>query len=120
MAKKPKPPAAPRARQGRLPGAEHVRIGEIDDICEGIGDASDRRDEAVRDIASLKASGIKALHKHNRITHKHQGVAISIVPGDEKLSVRRTKQGGETAQPKAPASSQAELTEDVDTDGPTH
>lgn len=80
-------------QQAQLPGTEQVRDGRLDAICESIGATRDQMAECNRDEQGDKQAALKRMRERGIMTHRHAGVELARVPGEEVLRVRRTKAG---------------------------
>lgn len=84
--------AAPRGpRSQTLPGMAQVRDAKLDQICEDIGDGLDQINAGTEAVDEGKLAAIQRLHSRNLSGYRHAGVRLSIVPGAEKVSVKREK-----------------------------
>lgn len=106
-AKKSKKPA-PKAKSGKAPKAakprkarsgeqleliKGVRFADLDRLCREIGDNRDEVNILKEEGTGLELRALKTLRLHGVTGYKNAGVYISIVPGDEKLSVKRDRAG---------------------------
>jgi hypothetical protein len=85
----------PRARA--LPGLEQVRDEELDGACERIGDIREKLAALRQSEKEEKKFCQDRMHGLKLKAHKHAGVELLLVPGDEKLRVRLTGDEGQIA-----------------------
>lgn len=85
----------PRARA--LPGLEKVRDEELDAACERIGDIREQQAALRSSEKQEKKLCQDRMHALKLKAHKHAGVELLLVPGDEKLRVRLTGDEGQIA-----------------------
>lgn len=91
-AKQAKPAVRARGpRSQTLPGMEQVRIGRLDNLCEAIAETRAEINELKATEAGNEQAALKVMQQHETMTYKHGGVQLIRVPGDEKLSVRTSK-----------------------------
>lgn len=107
--------AAKPARKAKPPKNEQlelikgVRYADLDRLCRQIGDNRDEINDLKETGTSLELAALKAMRSHGVTGYKNAGVMLTIVPGDEKLNVKRdrgTKSsdggGGALNQPAEP------------------
>jgi hypothetical protein len=82
---------------------EHVRYRDLDAYCEGIGDAREKLSEAKGEEQGYITGALASMKKKGVHVYKHAGIGLVLVPGDDKLQVRRLK-GEEGEGADAPAS----------------
>lgn len=82
-------PKGPRSQS--LPGMAQVRDTRLDQICEDIGEGLDKINEGNDAVADGKAAAAQRLHSRKLSGYRHAGVRLSLVPGAEKVSVKREK-----------------------------
>jgi hypothetical protein len=87
VAKTPKP-KRDKAPQKALPGMSNLRIAELDDICETIGNAREMINAGKAKEVTQRGPAIKALHRHNKKSWTYGNVVISLAVGEETLAVR--------------------------------
>lgn len=80
-------------RNPPLPGLEHVRYRQLDELCEEIGDCLDRINSATTDKKAALQSTKAPMIKHGITIYKHAGVQITCTPGDYSVSCKRIKDG---------------------------
>ena len=91
------------ARQPRaqvLPGAEHVRIPELDAACEQIGEARATMNASRQVEQEALGAALRVLKQHAKQTkgvYKFAGVELVLVHGDDKVRARLIKEQGEGA-----------------------
>lgn len=88
-AKGPKKPKGPE-QQELMPG---VRYADLDRYCRNIGENRDEINASKGEGKSLEAGALRAMRSHGVTHYKGSGVYLSIVPGDEKLLVKRDRGG---------------------------
>lgn len=106
-------PRAPKPRAAVLPGMDHLRIKELDDICESIAETREAINDAKREETDFERAAFKLMKKHKRTTWKSSGVELYVVPGEEKLRVK-------TSRAKATGEVDDEEAETVEMPEPTH
>jgi hypothetical protein len=82
-------PKGPRSQA--LPGMAQVRDAKLDQICEDIGEGLDQINDGTEQVNDGKAAAIARLHARGLSGYRHAGVRLSLVPGAEKVSVKREK-----------------------------
>lgn len=78
-------------RSQALPGMAQVRDAKLDQICEDIGEGLDQINLGTESVDDGKAAAISRLHSRGLSSYRHAGVRLSLVPGAEKVSVKREK-----------------------------
>lgn len=79
------------ARSQTLPGMAQVRDAKLDEICESIGDGLDQINQGTEDVNDGKSAALARLHARGLQAYRHAGVRVTLVPGAEKVSVKREK-----------------------------
>jgi hypothetical protein len=82
-------PKGPRSQA--LPGMAQVRDAKLDQICEDIGEGLDQINDGTDQVNDGKAAAIARLHARNLSGYRHAGVRLALVPGAEKVSVKRER-----------------------------
>lgn len=80
---------------------EQARDKVLEGYCEGIADARDRKNKAVADEKGYEQGALKRMQEKGRHSFKWSGIAITLIPGADKLSVRvlkETESTGDTDQ----------------------
>lgn len=125
-AKKGKPRRTSPVQQELIKG---VRYADLDRLCRAIGDNRDEINQFKGEGKSLETSALKAMRVHGVTHYKGAGVLLSIIPGDEKLLVKKDRSGGsdggqvdppaegETGEGQDPAAIGEALTEGEDGEG---
>lgn len=85
--------AAKAPKNEQLELIKGVRYSDLDRLCRQIGDNRDELNELKTIGADLELAALKAMRVHGVTGYKNAGVLITIVPGDEKLSVKRDRDG---------------------------
>lgn len=70
---------------------EQVRIARLDNLCESISETRAQINELKATEAGNEQAALKVMQQHDAMAYKHGGVQLIRVPGDEKLSVRTSK-----------------------------
>jgi len=87
-----------------MPG---VRYTDLDRYCRNIGDNRDDVNQLKGEGKTIETGALKAMRVHGVKHYKNAGVSLSIEPGDEKLVVRRDRDGsadgGQVDPPKGDA-----------------
>lgn len=121
-ARRPKSPVQQELIKG-------VRHADLDRLCRAIGDNRDEINQFKGEGKSLETSALKAMRVHGVTHYKGAGVLLSIIPGDEKLLVKKDRSGGsdggqvdppaagETGEGQDPAAIGEALTEGEDGEG---
>jgi hypothetical protein len=87
--------AKPRSRTAeQLELIKGVRYADLDRFCRNIGDNRDEVNQHKGEGKSLEQGALKAMRLHGVTAYKASGVLLMVVPGDEKLSVKRDRDGG--------------------------
>jgi hypothetical protein len=108
MAKKtPAKKATVRTRGGKprtaaLPGMEDHAIKPLEDVAEAYAEIRDERMQLTQREHDLKGNALKLMHKFGKTIYRHNGVEITVVPGEEDVKVR-VKKGGDEDDEEAPA-----------------
>lgn len=82
-----------RQRTASLPGLEDHAIKALDLIAADYADIRDARMDLLRQEVDLKARTLKLMKKHGKTRYKHNGIEISITPGEETIKVKVRKPG---------------------------
>lgn len=85
---KPKP--GPRSQP--LPGMEQIVNQRLNNLCEAIAERREREAGDRQDDAGDKQAALNEMMRTGTQTYHHAGVLLVRVPGQEKLSVRKTKE----------------------------
>lgn len=77
---------------------EQVRDRRLEGYCEGIADARDRKNKAVADEKGYEQGALKHMQQKSVHGFKWAGIALTLIPGADKLSVRvlRETEGTDT------------------------
>jgi len=116
MAKRKKA-AKTQPRTGSLPGLEDHAIRALDNAAAEYADIRDQRMALTTQEVDLKARAMKLMKKYGKTTYRHNGIEITIEPGEESIKVRVKKPDEELddADPDAPEEPpEDDGTEDVD------
>jgi hypothetical protein len=90
-AKTTKPRRKSEEQMELMPG---TRYADLDRYCRNIGDNRDEVQQLKGEGRSIETGALKAMRVHGVRNYKNAGVALSIEPGDEKLVVKRDRNGG--------------------------
>jgi hypothetical protein len=103
MAKKQTKDKAHVAARGRkpksqaLPGLEDHAIKPLEDVAEKYAEIRDQRMELTQSEHELKALALKLMAKYDKTIYRHNGVEITVVPGEDDVKVRVKKPGDDAA-----------------------
>lgn len=112
-AKKAAKKTAPKKpRGGQLELIKGVRYTDLDALCRQIGDNRDEVNELKETGDGLESRALRAMRVHSVTGYKYAGVLLTIVPGDEKLNVKRDRgnrsaDGGGAINQPTPAGEEA-------------
>lgn len=100
-AKTAKPRRKSEEQMELIPG---TRYADLDRLCKNIGDTRDDIAQLQGEDADLCRKALKAMRVHGVDHYKASGILLDIVPGDEKLRVKkdrsnRTADGGQKEEP---------------------
>lgn len=70
---------------------EQVRIARLDNLCETIAETRAEINDLKQTEAGNEQAALKVMQQNDCMAYKHGGVQLLRVPGDEKLSVRTSK-----------------------------
>lgn len=103
----PKKKAAPKAKASKrvtarprsqvLPGMEQIRNTKLDRICEGLSEVRADMARCDGEEKDLKRQAIKVMGDQKVGSYHFAGIALSLTPGDVKLSVRVQKEQNDNA-----------------------
>lgn len=82
----------PGPRSQTLPGMEQVRIARLDNLCEAIAETRGEINDLKATEIGNEQAALKVMQANDVMAYKHGGVQLLRVPGDEKLSVRTSKE----------------------------
>lgn len=71
---------------------EQVRDRKLEGFCEGISDARTRKNDAVADEKGYEQGALKHMQDTGTQAFKWAGIAITLIPGADKLAVRVLKE----------------------------
>jgi hypothetical protein len=74
-----------------LPGMEDRSIHELDDVAEQYAEIRDQRMELTEREHTLKGLTLKLMKKHGKTIYRHDGIEITVVPGEDDVKVRVKK-----------------------------
>lgn len=98
-----------------------VRDTRLDEICESIGEGLDGIKTSTEQVEEGKSAAMSRLHSKGLSAYRHAGVRVSLIPGSEKVSVKREKDREVTIAQTAGATNQVadeeQVDDDVDLDG---
>jgi hypothetical protein len=80
-----------RARSTPLPGMEDRGIKALDDVADNYADIRDERMDLTRREHELKVLALKLMKKHDKTIYKHDGIEITVIPGEDDVKVRVQK-----------------------------
>lgn len=70
---------------------EQVRNVKLDNLCEAIAETRTNINDLKQTEAGNEQAALKVMQQYQVSSYKHGGVQLVRVPGDEKLSVRLSK-----------------------------
>jgi hypothetical protein len=85
------PKKARKPRQPRLPEMEDPAIEELESAAEEYASVRDRRMALTEDEVAVKEELLDLMHRHNKTKYFHNGVEIRVVPSDETVKVKISK-----------------------------
>lgn len=71
---------------------EQVRIARLDNLCEAIAETRGEINDLKATEIGNEQAALKVMQANDVMAYKHGGVQLLRVPGDEKLSVRTSKE----------------------------
>jgi hypothetical protein len=86
-------PQARRPRAAALPGLEDHAIKPLEEVAENYAEIRDQRMELTQREHALKVHALKLMHKYEKTIYRHNGVEITVVPGEDDVKVRVKKPG---------------------------
>ena len=84
-------PTRKRAHSRPLPGMEDRTIKPLDDVAEEYAAIRDSRIELTQREHDLKINTMRLMKKYEKTIYKHDGIEITIVPGEDDVKVRVKK-----------------------------
>ncbi len=96
---------------------EQVRDRRLEGYCEGIADARDRKNTAVADEKGYEQGALKHMQQKGTHAFKWAGIALTLIPGADKLSVRVLKDTESTDTGEGSDEAQGDLGEAADEGG---
>lgn len=116
-----KPPTVRKQpRTASLPGLENHAIRALDLIAADYADIRDSRMDLLRQEVDLKARTLKLMKKHGKTKYKHNGIEITLAPGEETIKVKVRKpgedEGGEDIDAEDDVDTPVTAPDDVETD----
>lgn len=78
-------------RSQSLPGMSQIRDAKMDEICESIGEGLDGINQSTDQVDEGKSAAMQRLHAKGLSSYRHAGVRVSLIPGADKISVKREK-----------------------------
>jgi hypothetical protein len=90
-----------------LPGMEDRSIHELDDVAEQYAEIRDQRMELTEREHTLKGLTLKLMKKHGKTIYRHDGIEITVVPGEDDVKVRVKKAEDDTERDTEIASDDA-------------
>lgn len=79
-------------RSQALPGMGQVRDSHLDTVCEDIGEGLDKIEKGTSEVNDGKSAALQRLKKRGLSAYRHAGVRVTLVPGGEKIAVKREKE----------------------------
>ena len=70
---------------------EQVRNTKLDNLCEAIAETRATINDLKQTEAGNEQAALKVMQQYQVSSYKHGGVQLVRIPGDEKLSVRLSK-----------------------------
>lgn len=90
-AKAPKAAKRKVTRQTALPGMGQVRNAKLDKLCENIGEARERKNEAIADEEGDSQAALRVMQDSKVDHYTHAGVELIRRHGADKLSIKLLK-----------------------------
>lgn len=78
-------------RSQALPGMAQIRDSHLDTVCEDIGEGLDKIEQGTSEVNDGKSAALQRLKKRGLSAYRHAGVRVTLVPGGEKIAVKREK-----------------------------
>jgi len=78
-------------RQNALPGMGQVRNKRLDKLCENIGEARERKNQAVTDEEGDSQAALRVMQDGKIDHYTHAGVELIMRRGADKLSIKLLK-----------------------------
>ena len=79
------------ARAAALPGMEDHAIAALEAVANDYAEIRDERMQLTTREKELKVRTCDLMHKHKKTIYRHNGVEITLVPGEEDVKVRVKK-----------------------------
>jgi hypothetical protein len=83
-----------RPKSQALPGLEDHAIKPLEEVAEHYAEIRDQRMELTEREHTLKVHALKLMKKYDKTIYRHNGVEITVVPGEDDVKVR-VKKGGD-------------------------
>jgi hypothetical protein len=86
-----------RPRAAALPGMEDHAIKPLEDVATEYAEIRDARMELTDREHGAKVLALKLMKKYDKTIYRHNGVEITVVPGEDDVKVRVKKAGDDEA-----------------------
>ena len=82
-------------KNAALPGMEDHAIKPLEEVAARYAEIRDERMELTQREHTLKEHALKLMKKYDKTIYRHDGVEITVVPGEDDVKVRVKKAGDE-------------------------
>lgn len=82
---------SPRPRAAALPGLEDHAIKPLEDVAEEYAAIRDERMQLTDREHDAKALALKLMKKYDKTIYRHNGIEITVIPGEDEIKVRVKK-----------------------------
>lgn len=108
MAKRPTTRARTTTTRGKpraapLPGLEDHAIKPLEDVAARYAEIRDQRMELTQSEHTLKLHALKLMKKYDKTIYRHDGIEITVVPGEDEVKVKVHKPTDDDEEETAPA-----------------
>jgi hypothetical protein len=77
---------------------ERVRNVRLDNLCESIAEERRAINDATVEVKGLSITALREMREKRLTSHRHAGVELIRIPGEERLSIRTSKAADATAE----------------------
>jgi hypothetical protein len=105
-----------RPRSAPLPGMEDRAIKPLEDVAAEYAEIRDSRIDLTQREHALKVHALRLMKKYEKTIYRHDGIEITVVPGEDDVKVKVKKADDDDAAPAAGAEFADERRQAVEAD----